>query len=103
MKAPPPEGCPMNASNLAQQIASIQCVHGKRIQDRPCGKCVARVTRSLTVVRPKWVEATAKALIKLDGFDCPPTPLTLATALDLLKAIVPVIRGDAGTAAEAAP
>jgi hypothetical protein len=77
---------------LAREIAYVRCCHRRRIEG-PCPPCVGGVSKSLRTIRPERVELLARTETKLDGFDCPPTALTKSWALDLLKVMVPAIRG----------
>lgn len=79
--------------SLAATLAHIRCTHRKRsLVDAPCGRCGGSALRDLTTLGEGLIQATARALMNLDGYTGKPTPLTYAAAVELLKEILPIIR-----------
>jgi hypothetical protein len=78
--------------NIPHLIAWIRCLHDPRGNNRPCGRCTASVAAKLREIDESLVALTARAMVKQQGYDCPPTPLTYSAALTLLGEIVPAIQ-----------
>jgi hypothetical protein len=74
-------------------LAQLRCTHRKRsLLDDPCGGCSRTAFNQVKKLGEDLIVQTARVMVRLDGFDCAPTPLTYQAAVDLLAEVVPLIR-----------
>lgn len=76
---------------LARTLSVIRCHHAKTMAQRPCLNCARAAASDVRTQGATLIRQAARTVVRLEGFDCEPTPLDYAYAVQLLKELTPHI------------